>query len=196
MTEDIEAVLDYWFGALDDTGMPQQSRNRLWFRKDAATDRQIGERFGAQVERALAGELDHWADRDRGLVALVLLLDQLPRNLFRDSAKAFSGDPKALRLAQDCIACGHHQRLPAIHQVFLFMPLEHSEDLEDQEECVALFQELETITGLAALSDFRRYAEAHREVIERFGRFPHRNTVLGRESSEEELDYLRQHGGF
>jgi uncharacterized protein (DUF924 family) len=196
MTEDIEAVLDFWFGELDDTGMPRRERGSLWFRKDPATDRRIREGFGVHVERALDGELESWAGRDRGLVALVLLLDQFPRNLFRDSPRAFSGDSRALALAQDHIAAGHHRRLPAVHQAFLFMPLEHSEDLDAQEECVTLFRELEDITGLPLLGDFLRYAEAHRDVIARFGRFPHRNALLGRESTPEELDYLRRHGGF
>jgi uncharacterized protein (DUF924 family) len=196
MTEDIEAVLDFWFGELDDTGMPQPARHALWFRKNPATDARIADRFGDLVRQALAGGLAPWAGRDRGVIALVLLLDQFPRNIFRDTARAYSGDARALALAQDCIAAGHHQRLPAIHQVFLFLPLEHSESLDAQEECVALFRELEAVTGLAALGEFRRYAEAHRDVISRFGRFPHRNAHLGRRSTPEEMAYLARHGGF
>ncbi|MBN7795607.1 DUF924 family protein [Parahaliea mediterranea] len=196
MTEDIAAVLDFWFGELDDTGMPQEDRHALWFRKNAATDALIGERFGARVEQALAGELDAWAELDRGLIALIILLDQFPRNLFRGSERAFRGDARALQLAQDTIASGRHQRLPAIHQVFLLLPLEHSESLDAQEECVDLFRELEAVTGLEAMAGFRRYAEAHRDVIERFGRFPHRNETLGRATTEAERTHLREHGGF
>lgn len=196
MTEDIEAVLDFWFGELDEAGMPREDRHPLWFRKSSATDELIRERFGTLVQQALAGELDAWAELDRGLIALVILLDQFPRNLFRGSERAFSGDTRALQLAQDTIASGRHQRLPAIHQVFLLLPLEHSESLDAQEECVELLRELEAVTGLEAMAGFRRYAEAHRDVIARFGRFPHRNEVLGRATTEAERAHLREHGGF
>lgn len=196
MSENIDAVLDFWFGPLDERGMPREDRQALWFRKDPATDARIREAFGPLVARAVAGELDSWADSDRGLVALVILLDQFPRNIHRDSPAAFDGDARALELAQTAIAAGHHQRLPAIHQVFLFLPLEHSESLDAQQECVELFRELETVTGLPAMAEFRRYAEAHRDVIARFGRFPHRNPLLGRDTTNEEREHLREHGGF
>ena len=123
-------------------------------------------------------------------------MDQFTRNIHRGTPKAFAGDSRALDLAQHCIAHGHHQRLPAIHQVFLFLPLEHCEDLEVQEECVELFEELTNITGLEAVAGFSRYAMAHYEVIAKFGRFPHRNVILGRDSTPEELAYLEKHGGF
>ncbi|GAB3275019.1 DUF924 family protein [Parahaliea aestuarii] len=196
MTEDIDDVLDFWFGELNDEGMPREDRHGLWFRKDADTDEFIRARYGTLVEQALAGELGAWAENDRGLVALLLLLDQFPRNLFRDDARAFSGDQRAFELAQAFIAAGHHQRLPAIHQVFVFMPLEHAEDADAQEECVALFRELEAITGHPDFAGFRRYAQAHRDVIVRFGRFPHRNAALGRTTTAEERAHLEEHGGF
>ncbi len=144
----------------------------------------------------MAGGLQDWEASDRGLVALVVLLDQFTRNIYRGTPAAFSGDARALALAQHCIVHGHHQRLPAIHQVFLYLPLEHAEDLDVQEECVSLFEELAGITGLAQIADFTRYAVAHRDVIARFGRFPHRNDILGRTSTAEELDYLKTNGGF
>jgi uncharacterized protein (DUF924 family) len=184
-----QAVLDFWFGP------PPLASRDPWFRKDPAFDESIRARFGGLVDQTLAGPLG-WGPDPRARLAEILVLDQFPRNLFRDSPRAFSGDPRALALAQDHIAAGHHRRLPAIHQAFLFMPLEHSEDLDAQEECVTLFRELEGVTGLPLLGDFLRYAEAHRDVIARFGRFPHRNALLGRESTPEELDYLRRHGGF
>lgn len=196
MTEDIDSVLDFWFGRLDERGMPVEARHNLWFQKDETTDEYIRVRFGNLVERALQGELEPWADLDRGLVALIVLLDQFPRNIYRDQARAFSGDTRALALAQAAIAAGHHRRLPAIHQVFLFLPLEHAENADAQAECVALFEELEDITGIEDMTEFRRYAEAHRDVIARFGRFPHRNKLLGRESSPEEVAHLLEHGGF
>jgi uncharacterized protein (DUF924 family) len=196
MKEEIEAIHSFWFGPLDDAGLTATDRNALWFGATAATDAACRERFGGLVESALAGDLDEWAGGDRGLVALLLLLDQFPRNIFRASARAFSGDARALDLAQETIAGGHHQRLPAIHQAFLFLPLEHHEDLEVQEECVTLFEELAAVTGSDLIAGFTRYAVAHRDVIARFGRFPHRNAVLGRESTAAELAWLAQRGGF
>ncbi|WP_116367201.1 DUF924 family protein [Parahaliea mediterranea] len=196
MTGDIDDVIDFWFGELTDAGMPKEDRHGLWFRKDADTDDYIRARYGALVEQALAGQLNAWAEHDRGLVALLLLLDQFPRNLYRNDARAYSGDPQALALAQAFIAAGHHQRLPAIYQVFVFLPLEHAENLDAQEECVALFEELEAVTGHPDFAGFRRYAQAHRDVIARFGRFPHRNAVLGRATTDDEAAHLKEHGGF
>lgn len=196
MDAKVQRLHDFWFGPLDDAGFCAPAQHDLWFKKSDVTDATCRREFGDWVEQALAGELDHWADSDPGLVALVILLDQFTRNIYRDSPKAFAGDPKALALVQACIAAGHHQRLPAIHQVFLFMPLEHSEDLDVQEECVALFEELAAITGSELMRNFTGYAVAHREVIARFGRFPHRNRILGRQSSAEEEAYLARNGGF
>ena len=196
MTEEINEILAFWFGPLDEAGMPREDRNALWFQSRQETDQACRSRFGDLLQQALAGALDTWADDDRGLVALVLLLDQFTRNVFRGHAAAFSGDARALALAQGAIASGRHQRLPAIHQVFLFLPLEHCEDLEIQEECVDLFNELAGITGDSRIAGFGRYAVAHREVIARFGRFPHRNPILGRSSTAAELAYLDTHGGF
>ncbi len=196
MNGDIAALHDFWFGPLDDAGMCGEERNPLWFQSSPDTDEHCRQHFGSPVEQALAGELDHWADSDEGLVALVVLLDQFTRNLYRGTPQAFAGDTAALALAQANIASGHYQRLPAIHQAFLYMPLEHCEDLEVQEECVTLFEDLAAVTGNELLANFTRYAIAHRDVIARFGRFPHRNAILGRESSAAELEYLQTHGGF
>ncbi|MEH6582734.1 MAG: DUF924 family protein [Halioglobus sp.] len=196
MTETQNAILDYWFGNLDDSGLCAPSQQALWFKSSDATDQHCRDCYGELTRQAIAGELDHWADSDRGLIALIVLLDQLPRNIHRGTPGAFSGDARALALAQQTIVAGHHQRLPAIHQVFLYLPLEHSEDLEVQEECVELFDELVAITGHEMIAGFRQYAVAHRDVIAQFGRFPHRNAILGRTSSEDEVAYLATHGGF
>ncbi len=196
MTEEIREVLAFWFGPLDDAGMPLEDRNALWFKTSEETDRLCASSFGDLVEQAVAGGLENWERDDRGLVALVILLDQFTRNIYRGTAAAFSGDTRALALAQHAVETGHFQRLPAVHQAFLFMPLEHAEDPDVQEECVTLFNELAAVTGNEQISSFLRYAEAHRDVIARFGRFPHRNPILGRESTAEELDYLATHGGF
>jgi len=192
----IDSIHAFWFGELDDAGLCAADRNALWFRTSDATDAALRERFGALLERARAGELDHWQESDRGLVALVVLLDQFSRNIHRGTADAFSGDARALALACATVDSGRHLRLPAIHRVFLYMPLEHSEELSHQRRCVALFEALADECPREEVANFCRYAIAHLDVIERFGRFPHRNTLLGRSSSEEELDYLEKHGGF
>ena len=196
MNDCIDNIHDYWFGPLHDNGMSAAAQHALWFKADPVTDEHCRARFGSWLELALAGELDHWAGTDRGLLALVILLDQFSRNIHRGSPAAFGGDTRALALAQQTIASGRHQRLPAIHQVFLYLPLEHCEDLEVQEECVTLLEELAAITGDEQMAGFTRYAIAHRDVIVKFGRFPHRNTILQRPSSPDELEYLEKHGGF
>jgi len=196
MGDPIEAVLDFWFGQLDGAGMSDAAHCGLWFSAEPAVDERIRDRFGPLVATALDGHLDRWADGDPGLVALVLLLDQFTRNIHRGSAQAFAGDPAALALARRAVAAGRHQRLPLIHRVFLYLPLEHSEKLADQDRCVALFRALGEDSAHPLVTEFTRYAKAHRDVIARFGRFPHRNAALGRPSTPAEQDWLASHGGF
>ncbi len=178
-------VLDFWFADRDAQGQP--AYRDQWFKRDDAFDAQIAHRFGAPVEQALAGELDRWADNADGVLALVILLDQFPRNLFRGTARAFAGDARALRLARQAVAQGLDRQLPRYQRMFLYLPFEHSEKLADQERSVALF---------AALGDenVTRYAVAHRDIVARFGRFPHRNAALGRPSTAEEIEFLKQPG--
>lgn len=192
----IEDIHDFWFGELDANGLCVEDRSGLWFGASDETDASCRARFGALLTQALAGTLHSWARTDRGLVALVVLLDQFSRNIRRGTALAFAGDALALTLALDTVASGRHLQLPAIHRVFLYLPLEHCENLAVQEQCVALFEELALQAGHPQFTGFTQYAVAHRDVIARFGRFPHRNAILGRASSDEELAYLEQHGGF
>jgi uncharacterized protein (DUF924 family) len=196
MDPQIEAVHDFWFGPLDEAGLCAPEQHDLWFKSSDEIDAAIRARFGELTGRATAGQLEAWEDSDAGAVALVILLDQFNRNIHRGTPAAFAGDERALALAQHYIETGHYRRLPAIHQGFLYMPLEHTEDLEVQEACVTLFQELAAITGNQMIADYVRYAIAHRDVIARFGRFPHRNAILGRTSTPAELAYLEKHGGF
>ncbi len=192
----INEIHNYWFGELDEAGLSNPDLYSLWFQSTEASDQQCRDQFGELVETALAGGLGHWEQSDPGLVALIILLDQFTRNIYRHSPKSFAGDPRALDLAKKTVTEGHHQRLPAIHQVFLYLPLEHSESADDQQECVELFQQLEQVTGNPTIAGFTRYAVAHQEVIAQFGRFPHRNAILGRQSSAQELAHLEKHGGF
>ena len=196
MNTDIAAIHQFWFGPLDEAGRAAPAQERLWFGGGAEFDAAVSGRFGDLVRRALAGEFDHWAGDDAGLIALLLLLDQFTRNTFRATPEAFAGDSRALAVAQRALPEGRLLALPAIHRVFLSLPLEHCEDLAVQEQSVRLFTELAASTGGAGMSDFLRYAVAHRDVIARFGRFPHRNAVLGRTSTPEELAYMETHGGF
>jgi uncharacterized protein (DUF924 family) len=189
------AVLDFWFLP---AGTPGHDEFRAeWFRKDAAFDAAIRGRFGALVDQALTGGLREWEADAAGSLARILLLDQFPRNLFRDSARAFAGDAQALELAQRLVAGGRDKNLPPIRRCFVFLPFEHSESLLDQERAVALFAGLRREAQTAAFESTYDYAVRHRDIIERFGRFPHRNAALGRASTPAETEFLKQPGsGF
>lgn len=196
MESTIREILLFWFGELDERGLSDPGQHDLWFRKSAETDHLCRTRYEDTVESALAGELDGWTETDSGLIALILLLDQITRNIGRDTPAAFAGDSKALTLASAAIDSGRHETLPAIHRVFLYLPLEHSENMDDQDHCVTLMQRLAKEVDTPQFLGFADYAEQHRQVIAQFGRFPHRNAILGRQSTAAELAYLREHGGF
>ncbi|MEZ5593767.1 MAG: DUF924 family protein [Gammaproteobacteria bacterium] len=193
MDTTIEAILTFWFSELDEHGYAAEERNKLWFQGGAATDATIRTQFGAVHEQALRGELDHWAEQPRGRLALILVLDQFSRNIFRGSGAAFAGDAKALKLCLEGLRLQHDQQLAPSEQVFFYLPLEHSENLADQKRCVALYTQLRD----AAPPAYRKraqgnldYAVKHQEIIEQFGRFPHRNKALGRISTDQEKRYL------
>lgn len=178
-------VLRFWFGAADPSA--EVPAREAWFKKEAAFDRAIDEEFGIEVEMALAGGLGEWRPSPAGLLALILLLDQFTRNIHRGSAKAFAGDVRALALARQAIDAGTDAKFGLRQRLFLYLPLEHSEALADQDRSVALI-------GALGDPEATRYAQAHRAIIARFGRFPHRNAVLGRQSTIEELRFLEQPG--
>jgi uncharacterized protein (DUF924 family) len=196
MTDVIDDIHDFWFGELDANGLCVSDQHALWFGASEETDTVCREQFSPSLALARDGQLQQWTETDRGLIALVVLLDQFSRNIHRGTAQAFAGDPLALALAQDTISKGRHLHLPPIHRVFLYLPLEHCEGLAVQEQCVALFEELAQLTNHPQFAGFTRYAIAHREVIAQFGRFPHRNAALGRETTDAECSYLEQHSGF
>lgn len=183
-----QEVIDYWFGA---PGSAEHGTTRaLWFTKSESTDAEIRARFGATVEAALRGELDRWGEDLRGALALIVLLDQFTRNIFRDTPRAFAGDAAALSLAQRLVDAGLDRQLSLRERWFAYMPFEHAESLPMQERAVELFRQL-AADGLPEPLD---WAVKHRDVIARFGRFPHRNAVLGRVSSPEEAAFLREPG--
>jgi uncharacterized protein (DUF924 family) len=187
---DAQAVLDHWFGA---AGTPEHGTLRgLWFKKDEKTDRDIAQRFGALIERALRGELAGWAADAPGALAQILLLDQFTRNALRDTPAAFAGDARALAAASAMVGARQDEALPPEQRAFVYLPFEHAESLAMQDEAMRLFGRL--TAQAPQMRDMLAYAERHRAVIQRFGRFPHRNAMLGRRSTVEELAFLREPG--
>jgi uncharacterized protein (DUF924 family) len=189
MNPDAQAVYQFWFPPDADPDQPR----REWFVKDDAFDQQIRERFGALVEQALSGALRSWdAEGPRSALARILLLDQFTRNIHRGTPLAFAGDVLALQAAQDMVDGDEDLAMPPFQRSFVYMPFEHAEDMEMQNQAVALFTRLSK--AHPALNDMCDYARKHREVIARFGRFPHRNAILGRPSTPDEEAFLKQPG--
>lgn len=183
-----EDVLAFWFADGPDT------QRAAWFLRDAAFDAACRTRFAGTLHEAREGALDSWARTPRGALALCILLDQFPRNLFRASPEAFASDAEARGLARRAIARGFDRLLTPVQRVFLYLPLEHSEEMRDQDESVRLFETLADTPGMTGPESVIDYAHRHRDVIRRFGRFPHRNAVLGRVSTEAEEAYLAEPG--
>jgi uncharacterized protein (DUF924 family) len=182
-------ILDFWFPA------DQTRANQLWWGKQAQLDAEIRERFGPTLAAARAGLLDSWAERARGRLALIITLDQLSRNIHRDDPEAYAADVRARALTHEGLARGHDRELRPIERVFFYLPLEHSESLADQESCVELMrrhaEEVEP-EQRQQYAGFVDYAIRHRDIVARFGRFPHRNALLGRVSTPEEREFLTQ----
>jgi uncharacterized protein (DUF924 family) len=193
----IEDVLDFWFGGLREGEPVPPERFALWFGGAGTTDRQIRERFAADVERAGAGGYDGWRTFPRGTLALLILLDQFPRNIHRGYPRAYAFDGKARELCLAGLDEGQDRALNTVQRAFFYLPLEHAEDIALQQRSVAAFAEL-LRQAPAPLREtcrnFLDYAERHRAIIERFGRFPHRNSALSRPSTAEEETFLREPG--
>ena len=192
-------VLTYWFGDdrdADPRRVAEIYRGR-WFGADTETDADIRQRFGALREQALMGERRSWAHEPLGRLALILLVDQFSRNLYRNDRRAFLHDRLALDWAEGGILLGMDQSLTPLERVFFYLPLEHSEHLDDQQECVALMARLIDLVPTAQQAlfrDFHDYARRHLEIVAQFGRFPHRNGALGRDPTPAENHFLRQPG--
>jgi uncharacterized protein (DUF924 family) len=204
--DDAAQIREFWFGKLPLSAKDFAERGRLWFGDPADTDEErrerdnaIQARFGATLDRAARGELDSWAASPRRRLSLIVLLDQIPRNIYRGTSRAFTHDAKALDLAVTGIQSGADAALDVVERMFFYMPLQHAESLDMQDESVAASRRLvleapdELKPGLA---DAAKYAEAHRDIIKRFGRFPYRNRVLGRVSTPEEREFIAHHDGF
>jgi uncharacterized protein (DUF924 family) len=192
-----QPLLDWWFGPGVTAAEVASSRTALWFAKQDHQDEQAREQFAAQVEQALAGQLHDWLREPEGWLATLLLLDQLPRMIFRDTPRAFAGDPLARPLALHGLTEGWDQQLRPIQRVFTYLVLEHAEDLALQNQAVQLFQVLLEQAASAErelFAGYLDYAERHQQVIARFARFPHRNQILARPSSAEESAFLLEPG--
>lgn len=204
-----QPVLDFWFEDGIERGWPSHNMGGLWFGGGRGLDEQIREQFEQLVEAALWSELVDWEAKPLSRVALLLLLDQFTRNIYRGEGRAFSGDHRAVTLVMEGIARGMDELLPWVARVFFYMPLMHAEDLALQDESVSCFTRLVAAVEKddTVSADFAKtvagkirgnlaHAVEHREVIVRFGRFPHRNAALGRESTPEELEYLAESGRY
>lgn len=197
MDSRLDDLLNFWFGNDPDDAAVAASQAKLWWGHDAETDADLRARFGAAAADAATGALDQWTASPRGRLAVILLLDQIPRAIHRGQPEAFAQDARCRRIAAQGLDLGVGRSLRPVERVFLYLPFEHSEHLADQERSVQLFRELlASVAGdtREAFGLFLDYAERHREVIARFGRFPHRNPILGRTSTPEEAAFLEQPG--
>lgn len=182
MTDDVDitpsGILAFW----------REAGRERWYKRSDAFDAEVRRRFLALWQRAVAGQLASWEDSDEGALALIIVLDQFPRNMFRGTPEAFASDPLAREVARRAIDRGVDRRIDPILLEFLYLPLMHSEHLPDQLHCVALFENTDNAENL-------KYAREHADIIQRFGRFPHRNRLLGRDSTAEERAFV-EGGGF
>ena len=175
---EIEEILNFWF---------IECKPEQWFKKNEDFDRMIEKNFSSTIEDAIEGKLDSWEETETGCLALIILLDQFTRNVFRDTPRAFAGDERALALSKLCFNKDYLTNLDIHRRQFMLMPMMHSENLAVQDAALPLFKKY------ASEKDYE-YAEKHRDIIARFGRFPHRNVILGRKSTNEELEFLKQPG--
>ena len=190
---EIQQILDFWFSDRELDSPQLDSRMDRWFGANDKLDEQIRREFGALIEQAATGQLDDWSNTARGRLALIILLDQFSRNAYRGTAQAFTHDRKALKLAIEGTMAGNHKQLNAVERMFFFMPLQHAESLKIQEKSVSVFKALaKTVPGTLHETFLMaaEFAELHRDIVAEFGRFPHRNAVLGRPNSSAETAYL------
>jgi uncharacterized protein (DUF924 family) len=198
MEHEIEDVISFWFGGLSVEGLAKDEKSARWFEKDPDFDREVRERFGSLHAAIVAGEREALLESAKGILAYVIVLDQLSRNMFRGTPQMFATDAQALSAARHGIHEGFDHMLVGQARIFLYMPFMHAESIEAQDQCVSLFGEFRREVGEGALGKAVQssldYALAHERIIARFRRFPHRNDVLGRESTDEELAFLKEPG--
>lgn len=188
-TPQINGVLDFWFADRDLSEPTLDSRMTRWFGSDAEFDAELEERFSALTVQAIAGELDDWAEQPLGRLALILLLEQFPRRLYKDTPNAFAGDRKAMKMCQQGVANDSYRELNVIQQLFFFMPLQRAESIKIQQTSVKIYNALSNKASTPLRDTFEtvaQFAELRRDIIEKFGRFPHRNIPLGRSNTGAE----------
>lgn len=193
MSNRIEDILHFWFGAFPTPYSADASKSDMWFKNGAAYDSEIFISFGVDYDKAINGELDHWLDSYRGRLALIILLDQFSRHIHRGTEQAFSQDEKAQALCIDGIGAGDDARCHSIERAFFYLPLQHAEDSEKQILSVRAYEQLVRDVPEQYQDSFKvnlSFAKSHQFVIEKFGRFPELNEILGRDSSEDELDFI------
>ena len=194
--EKIDEIHQFWFGELQG-GLASDDVKRRWYQSTKGDDEYIAQHFGEIHKLASKGKLVEWASSAQGRLALIIILDQFSRHLYRGTADAFRFDSQALELCLAGIERGHDKQLSLAERLFFYHPLEHAEDIQHQHTCVALTQEFaESLSGQARqeVDNALKYMHEHRDIVEAFGRFPHRNNVLGRESTQDELAYLNENG--
>jgi uncharacterized protein (DUF924 family) len=182
MRDTKQEIIYFWF---------EETAPQLWFQISEPFDRTIAERFSVTYEMARDGLSNHWNDDAEGALALCIVLDQFPRHMFRGSPRAYESDAKALVLVKQAIARGFDQLMEPVRRGFLYLPFQHSEQLADQERSLELYTKMKNVNEAGYM-----YALRHHAAIARFGHFPHRNAILGRESTPEELEFLKNNGGF
>lgn len=190
--DNITNILDFWFGDIKD-GFTVENRGKLWYMGGEETDAKINELFGDLVKKAGTKELDEWKETAKGRLALIILLDQFTRNVYRRTKEAFAYDDYTQKLCEEGLQLKHDKELCFVHRLFFYHPLHHSENIEDQKLSVKLTEQLKQEVpeqNKKKVESFLKYTKQHRDIIEKFGRFPHRNEVLGRTSTAEELKYL------
>lgn len=193
-----EDVLDFWFADSRKSIDAFVERRPVWFAPNEEFDKQVAERFSTLIDEADSGALITWYSSPQSMLALILVLDQFPRNVYRGTPRAFASDADALSACGSCISSGNHLNLNVFERLFAYMPLQHAESLPMQELSVIMFTELRDSAPSpeieAELEGALSYAKLHLEIMERFGRFPHRNEILGRQSTEQEIEYLNSGG--
>lgn len=195
--ESPETICEFWFGPSQNDLEVAQQQSKLWWSKNPDVDTEIKARFSSYLAKTARGELEVWQQTPLGTLALILLTDQFSRNMYRDIAEAFAYDEIARTLCKQGLKDGIDQSLRPIQRVFFYMPLEHSESLADQEHCLQLFQRLAAESEPRSKDAFERYIDfaiRHRDIIDRCGRFPHRNAILNRDSTQAEIDFLKTPG--
>jgi len=195
----INKILDFWFGEMKNSGAPDKKKQKMWWQKDKNLDKLIKKKFEILLKRAKSGEFEEWTDNPEGMLAVVILLDQFSRHIYRDTVNAFSQDEMALNIVISAMLKGFDKQLVVVKRTFFYMPLMHSEDIDIQIKSVECFSELkkeyiknDETADIVKIN--KKYAIMHYEIIKRFGRYPHRNKILGRESTAEEIEFLKEQG--